>query len=199
MRGICSDPRYPEGDPRSTKAGQAFRSTRYVLFPDSWPVTSDLINSGWYVTGVIARESGDPAQYANWGPPNFDIVIGNEPDGSGESSWIMTPAEYGQLWQSTNNYSAQRWIAGMCSGDVARAAEYVKVAPGAAGLHVHLYGLTPGQAKLRVSAYRGVDWSVRVGEWHPADGYRYFDYSFSVPDFAFCLSDAMVPDMGLWA
>lgn len=147
----------------------------------------------------MARESGDPSQFAIWGPPNFDIVVGNEPDGSGGSSWVMSPDEYAGLWDSTSNYSAPRWIAGMCSGDVGRAAEYVARASGAAGLHIHLYGLNPDEARQRVADYQSLGLPVRIGEWHPADGYRYFDYDFQVPDFAFALSDAMVAGFGLFA
>jgi hypothetical protein len=196
-RGLCIDPRWSGGTP-STKIASLYRVVRYVLFSDSWSDTAAYINSGWYVQGVIARESGDPTLFADWGPPNFDIVIGNEPEGGPPSSWVMSPAEYGDLWASTRNYDAPRWIAGMCSGDVSRAERYLARAPGAAGLTVHLYGLSPAQATRKIRDYAKLGLPVRVGEWHPAEGYRLTDYAFSVHANDFCLSDAMVEGMGLY-
>lgn len=201
-RYLCIDPRWDGGTP-SGKIADLYYGMRYVLFQDSWDVTSDYINAGWYIQGVVARESinndwNQLAFFSNWGPPNFDIIIGNEPDSNGPASWTMTPDEYNALWHATDNYDAPRWIAGMASGDVARAAEYVQRAPGAAGLMIHLYGLSPTQATKKVTEYKKLGLPVRIGEWHAAQGFRHTSYSFAVPANDFCLSDAMVAGSGLY-
>lgn len=201
-RYLCIDPRYQLGTP-SQKIADLYYGMRYVLFQDIWDITANYINSGWYVQGVVARESINDDWnalnfFADWAPPNFDIIIGNEPDSSGGASWTMTPDEYGALWQATSNYQAPRWIAGMTSGDVALAAQYVARAPGAAGLMIHLYGLSPSRATAKVNEYKKIGLPVRVGEWHAANGYRHTSYSFSVPANDFCWSDAMVPGFGLY-
>jgi len=198
MRRLCIDPSWPGGTP-PLQIAHLYGGLRYVLFNTSWPVTSDYINGGWYVHGVVARESGDPAFFADWGPPNFDLTVGNEPDVTGRSSWTMTPTEYGQLWQATNNYQCPRWIGGFASGDVSRAAQYLSHAPGAVGIDIHLYTLSPNEALARIRQYQTLGRRVRVGEWAPSQGYRLTDYQFPVDADDFCYSNAMVDGMGLYA
>jgi hypothetical protein len=197
MRYLCIDPRWSGGTPTPQIAG-LYGGLRYVLFNDSWPQTSDYINGGWYVHGVLARESGDPAFFSDWGPPNFSITIGNEPDITSPSSWTLSPVEYGALWKSTNGYPAPRWIGGFASGDIAVAKRYLPYAHGAAGIDVHLYTLSPSEAVQRIHEYQSLGLPVRVGEWHPADGYRLTDYAFPVDAGDFCLSNQMVENMGLY-
>lgn len=202
MRGLCIDPRWNGGTPNDQIAG-LYRAVRYVLFHEGWcwPKTSAYINSGWYVRGVIAAESGNPQPFADWGPPNFDITIGNEPDVESGSSQTMSPEEYGDLWASTDNFQAPRWIAGMASGDPGRAEAYVARAPGAAGLTVHLYTLSPDEVLQRIADYQSLGLPVRVGEWHAAGGYRFHEYTFppDVDVHDFCYSNAMVNGFGLYA
>ena len=207
-RYLCIDPRYDLGTPPDALVTKTIYSgVRFVVFPDSWPEVSHYLelSPNLDIQLVIARESGDPAQYMDWATsdwmrPRVSWVIGNEPDGpDGGSSWVMTPEEYQQLWDSCKGLSGARWLAGMCSGDVERARQYLQ--PDAAGLMVHIYTLAPVAAYAKVREYKGLGLPVRVGETYPADGYKLADYSWPVIGGVndFCYSRAMNPDTGLYA
>lgn len=200
MRGACIDPTYPEGTP-SGKAALLVRRYRMVLFANSLDTVDNFINSGTYVHGVIASNSGDPAFFANWGMPNFDVTVGNEPTTVSDSSWTMSPSAYGDLWQATANYAAPRWIGGFADGNPASVEPYLRVAPDAAGIDIHLYTLNPDELVQRIADYRSLGLPVRVGEWHMSGDLRYGDYWFpqDIDDNVYCYSDAMGAGFGVFA
>lgn len=203
-RYLAVDPRWPGGTPSDTLMTRTIYSgPRFVVFPDSWPSVGHYLNLGQTVALVLARESGDPAQYADWATADWMLdrvhwFVGNEMDGSGPASWTMTPAEYADLWWRSRVLHGRRWVGGLCSGDVVRARDYVQ--PDMYGLGVHIYTLNPAYAQAKVQEYQSFG-RVWVGETHPADGYKLSDYIWpagvNVTDF--CYSNAMVPGLGLWA
>jgi hypothetical protein len=203
-RYLCCDPRYPQGTPPDSLLTKTFYSgPRFVVFPELWPYVGHCLELGLDVALVIARESGDPAQYFDWATsdwmlPRVKWFVGNEPDGSGESSWIMAPAAYAVLWDNCRGLHGERWIAGMCSGDVQRARQYLQ--PDAAGLGVHLYTLDPAAAIAKLAEYGTLEKRLQIDEMHPADGFKLSDYTWppDVPVSDFCFSDAQVPGMGLY-
>jgi hypothetical protein len=205
MRLLCIDPAWEPGTPSDALLQeQGYGGVRFVARPDLFDQVAHYINLGLHVMLVLARESGDPAQYAEWGPfdfgdgPRLHWVVGNEPDGSGDSSWSMTPRQYRGLWRSARVLQGERWVAGMCSGDPARAAAYLQ--RDATGLCVHLYTLGPDGASARLADYGALGLPVWVGEWHQADDFALGDYDFGeVWANDFCFSSAMVPGMGLYA
>lgn len=202
MRYLCCDPRYPEGTPPDHLLTKTIYSgVRFVVFPELWPQVGHFLELGLNVALVIAKESGDPAQYMDWASSNWmwgrvKWFIGNEPDGSGDSSWTMTPAEYQDLWIACKMLHGQRWIGGMVSGSVPAARPYLQT--NAAGLGVHIYTLSPAAAQAKVKAYQALGYPVHIGETHPADNYKMSDYVWTVNVNDFCYSNAMVPGMGLW-
>jgi len=159
---------------------------------------------GLYLALVLDADSGDPAAYNDWGSSDWMIpriawFIGNEMDGGPPASWVMSPADYGTLWQRTAGLHGDRYVGGVCSGSPERARPYLQ--PAAAGLSVHLYTLSPLLAQRRLLEYKSaLGVKLWVGETHPSGDYRLGDYRWdqvNVNDF--CYSDAMVPGMGLYA
>lgn len=200
MRVLCIDPNHLGGTPPIELAAQ-YNGLRFVTFPHLWPVVSVLLYWGWTVQLVLARESGDPEQYATWAHERLVWVVGNEPDGEGPSSWKMTPAEYDALWVRARCLQGDRYVAGMSSGDVQKASFYVK--RDAVGIVAHLYTLSPEEAVARVHEYQQLHPSVWVGEFHEIDGYTPDDYWVAFAQAGgiyanyFCFSDAQVPGFGL--
>ena len=202
MRLLCIDPNHTGGNPPIELAAR-FNGLRFVAFPHLWPLVQILLSWGWHVQLVLARESGPVGQYITWQHERLTWVIGNEPDGEGPSSWIMSPAEYAELWQASSALQGDRYVAGMSSGDVNRAAAYVNVAAGCAGIVAHLYTLTPAQAIVKVQDYQQLHPSVWVGEFHEVDGFTPDDYWAAFASAGgiygnyFCYSDLQVPNFGL--
>jgi hypothetical protein len=203
MRYLCIDPRWPGGTPPENLLTQTIYSgVRFVVFPELWPQVGHYLELGLDVQLVIAKESGDPAQYFSWATsdwmrPRISWVAGNEPTSTGPSSWTMTPNEYRSLWQACLGLHGSLFVAGMADGDPANARPYLQ--PDAAGLSVHIYTLDPAQAAAKVAEYATLGVPVRVGETHPAGGYKMADYSWDVPVNDFCFSNGMEPGQGLFA
>jgi hypothetical protein len=189
-RFLASDLRWPGGTPPD------------ILL--TWDQVGHMLELGLDVAPVLAKESGDPAQYADWFTsdwmkPRVHWFIGNEMDGVDEgSSWVMDSAEFVDLWQASRVLNGERWIGGMISGDVERARQYLK--PDAAGLGVHIYTLNPTDARAKVRQYQGLGAKVWVGETHPAGNFKMADYTWpagvNVNDF--CFSSEMEKDWGLY-
>ncbi len=200
-RHLCIDPEWLEV-PDCVLTRTFYTGVRFVARPDLWPEVGRFLELGLNVQLVIARESGDVAQYAEWATSEWmwsriSWVVGNEPDGTGEASWIMDPAHYAELWDTARVLSGPRWIAGMCSGNVQLAKPYLQ--PDAAGLAIHIYTLDPVKAKAKVTEYKTLGKKLWIGETHPAGGYKMGDYTWTDPVNDFCFSDSMVAGMGLWA
>jgi hypothetical protein len=203
MQFLCIDPAWSGGTPPDEVVAR-FDGVRFVARPDLWDAVSSYLDADKKVMLVITSQSGPVEQYADWASADWfaDRVywtIGNEPDGEGEASWIMSPDEYAELWARARCLHGQRFIAGMCSGQPDIAVQYVQ--PDADGLCVHLYGLSPEAAQTKISAYaKATGLPVWVGEWHEADGFSPEDYDFGeVWANYFCYSDAMHAGMGLRA
>lgn len=202
-RYLCIDPEWSGGTPPDNiLTSTIYSGVRFVARPDLWPVVGRMLTIGVNVQLVIARESGNPAQYFDWATsdwmlPRVSWVVGNEPDGSGPSSWTMTTMEYAMLWQASRGLHGARWVAGMVSGNTAKARQYLQ--PDAAGMAVHIYTLNPTGAKQAMTAYGKLGVPLWVGETHPSEGYKLADYTWSVPVNDFCFTDQMVPGMGLYA
>lgn len=203
MRFLATDPAWDPGSPPDELIESDFDGgVRFVARPELWPAVGHFLNMGRHVALVLARESGDPEQYAEWGTAEWmhdklHWIVGNEPDGEGEASWIMSPREYRALWIRSRCLKGERWIAGMCSGDVARAAKYLQA--DATGLTVHIYGLSAEQAAAKVAEYAALGLSVWVGEFHPDGDEPTEDYWAAFGDVwanFFCYSNAMVAGFG---
>jgi hypothetical protein len=202
-RFLASDLRWPGGTPPDILLTRTIYSgVRFVVFPDIWDQVGQLSLD---VAPVLAKESGDPAQYADWFTsdwmkPRVHWFIGNEMDGiEGGSSWVMDAGEFSALWDASRVLNGERWIGGVCSGDVERARPYLQ--PDAAGLGIHIYTLNPTHARLKTVAYKSMlGVKVWVGETHPAGNFKMADYTWpagvNVNDFAY--SEAMVETMGLF-
>ena len=205
MRYLCIDPAWSGGTPPDHLVTRTiYGGARWAVKPDQWSICGHYLELGLNLALVIDSDSGDPSQYADWFTSDWmksrvAWFVGNEPDGDGPSSWIMDPDTYDVLWQESSCLHGARWVAGMCSGDPARAKPYLQI--GAAGLAIHLYTLSPTEAALKIADYRTLHRRLWVGETHPASGYRMADYTWpstvNINDFAY--SEAMVPGMGLWA
>ena len=123
--------------------------------------------AGIRVAGVIARESGDPAQYV--GLPWSALVIGNEMDQIGEASWTLDPQEYADLWHrcATLYPHVPRLVGGLASGIVAAGLPYIEAAPDAAGFAVHPYAKRAEEARSLLREYKArCNLPLWVTEWH---------------------------------
>src|SRR3990167_9425419 len=69
---------------------------RVVALPGIGYHVNRYHQGGICVAGVIARESGDPSQYRQI--PWDAVIVGNEMDTVGPSSWTMSPEEFYVLW-----------------------------------------------------------------------------------------------------
>jgi hypothetical protein len=205
MKFLAIDPRWDGGTP-SDDLARRFDGVRFVAFPNGWDHVGHYLDMGLLVDLVLARESGDPAQYVGWATDEWfrerlRWIVGNEPDGSGASSWTMTPKQYRVLWKRAAMFlNGERWIAGMCSGDPARAAQYAQ--HDAAGWVVHLYGLTAEEAVARLLEYQAaLPGPLRVGECHQVQGADVDEYLSGLEQHAwvtyFCCCDDMDTGMGL--
>ena len=202
-RFLRCDPHWPEGTPPDVLLTRTiYGGVSFVAFPDLWPYVGHCLELGLDINLVIARESGDPAQYYDWATSDWMIprmvwTIGNEPTSTGPSSWRMTPDEYRSLWTKCRRLHGARWVAGMADGDPEQAKPYLQ--PDMDGLTVHIYTLSPTQAKQKVKDYQALEHKVRIGETHAATGYRLSDYTWSVDVTDFCYSEKMVEGFGLYA
>lgn len=203
MRYLCIDPAWSGGTPPDVLLQRTiYGGARWAVKPDQWGYVGHCLELGLNVALVIDSDSGDPAQYADWATSDWMLArvkwfVGNEMDGTGESSWIMTPAQYSDLWEAGKVLHGERWIGGVCSGDVKRAKPYLK--SDAAGLGVHIYTLSPAAAQAKVAEYRALGKRVHVGETHAVAGYKLSDYTWTVDVNDFAYSEAMVSGFGLYA
>src|SRR5260370_32167926 len=66
-RFLCCDPRYSQGTPPDVLLTRTlYGGGRFVAFPELWPYVGHCLELGLDVALVLAQESGDPAQYADW-------------------------------------------------------------------------------------------------------------------------------------
>ena len=203
MQSVNVDPLNPAGSPSPAALHDlGVGGVRLVLRPACLPYIETMRASGLGVLGVIANESGDPEQYISW--PVSMLQVGNEMDGSGPSSWTMTPAEFYALWYWCAELfpNVPRIIGGLCSGSVARGEQYLAV-EGAAGFAVHPYGRDASSASDLIAAYREVTGyrNVYITEWNrPADQIAEYVAMLereTAGGWWFCHSDGMVYPYGL--
>lgn len=132
------------------------------------------------------------------------VIIGNEPDLRGNSSWTMPAGEYINLWQDIAWVVREEWP----DMELATAGMYNK-----AYLDRVLGRLHPGPNYINKHYPGGIDdlrsfseqWPVIVGEWcwRTASEHEMYDWVHHFLDyytwhwFYFCWADYMVPNMGL--
>lgn len=220
MRGVCIDPMNPAGRPTVTqlKALTPNPSVRLVYQPHlQWynyylslqkhnvPVCLTLASESFsstaynYETSVIARTLRDY-------PPAL-WVIGNEPDGVGDSSWSMEWREYVNLFYQCEPAirstfpDAQVYTAGLVSGQVDWLnGDQLIPSMNFDGVCVHY----PPDVNTLQAYANYYNKPVAVTEWTWRGGTRQeiIDWQrmlnvVSLHSFWFCWSDGMVPTHGL--
>jgi hypothetical protein len=77
MRLLCIDPAWDPGTPSDELLQeQGYGGVRFVARPDVFDQVVHYINLGLHVMLVLARESGEPAQYAAWGHSSSAMAPG---------------------------------------------------------------------------------------------------------------------------
>lgn len=134
------------------------------------------------------------------------IIIGNEPDIEGDSSWTMPQAEYVQLYNRTASLVRERWpdnppelsMAGMYKEAYAWAVRpYLLRPPNYLNMHY------PGGIDALREFSRGTPCIVGEWTWRTATSQQMHDWVnpflniYSQHWFWFCWADYMVPGHGL--
>jgi hypothetical protein len=154
-RFLCTDPSWWGGTaPDCLLRYTVYSGQRFVAKPGMWDVVGHTLELGLDVGLVIAKESGDPAQYSDWATSDWMFTrvnwfIGNEMDNVGPSSWTMNPDDYRTLWNACKVLHGKRWVGGLASGDPSKAKLYYQ--PDADGMTAHIYTLNPVDAFNRVA------------------------------------------------
>lgn len=133
------------------------------------------------------------------------VIIGNEPDVGGGSSWTMTPSEYIHLWTTTANLIHRQWpqmelaTAGMYSpGYLFGIYPYLQPKPGYVNRH-YPDGLDD------IKRFDEIGGKTIIGEWcwRNATQHEMYDWEVNLLEYStwasfwFCWADYMVPGMGL--
>jgi hypothetical protein len=202
LMGVNVNPMNPAGRPDPKMLREiGFGSVRLVLRPGVRDYIDACHAAGLSVLGVIARESGEPGQYADW--LTDLLAVGNEMDGDGPSSWRMGPEEYYALWYLTRYFfpDTPLLVGGLCSGNIYRGEQYWCV-EGATGVAVHPYGKTAAAARTLICQYRELaEMPVYVTEWNrPVEEIGEFVAMLgqeTAGAWWFCWSSQMVSPFGL--
>lgn len=151
---------------------------------------------------LVGPSTEDTSKIATHLPHEPDVVIiGNEPDFDGESSWTMTPTEYINLWRDTAPLfpHSALCVAGMLIKDT----NYLsKTLP---GLNPHPTYVNVHYPDTELDLARFMHYgSVIVGEWTWATGtaqeivdWHRLLVQYTRHSFWFCWSEGMVPEHGL--
>ena len=188
---------------------------RCVLYPDTqiqgW--IQGCHDRGVRVLGILGSESigTDPAGWVgkidHYATLYLDLIdawqVGNEPDGTGESSWTMTPWSFSALLKEARGVLGSRSYlvaAGMVSGQPGWLKD-VDLSPVNA-IACHPYAKWPGTDDLdyMLEGYAGYGKPLWVTEYHA----RTIGMAAALRDdprltvaMAFCYSDQMVDGFGL--
>lgn len=205
---INVDPLNPSGRPdieRLTFRG--YTGVVLVSRPGADEYAAQVMGAGLMVLAVLAQESAGYMVTA-------DVYqIGNEPDGTGPSSWARTPAEYREDWNIyRNTYPDFTMIsAALVSGDPSWWRNLHAHDPsleGCSGMAIHPYGKTAADAAELFEDYRTVqhdlarmEYPIWVTEWNRPDNevaeYAAMLRREAVMSGWFCASDGMVSGFGI--
>lgn len=209
LPALCVDPLNPDGRPTPANVvTYGFRGIRSVFRPDpqwySYHQAARRLGLASIVT--LARESfalSLPDTIASL-PTDADwVVVGNEPDGEGISSWRQSPADFLELLRECVPLIRQRCpdaqvvAGGLVSGQpgwlTPIVAELVSLVD---AVDVHPYAKTADEARELLRQYRNLlRLPVVVLEWNrPADQIAAFLQMLEGVTAAaayFCWSDAM--------
>jgi hypothetical protein len=165
MLGVCTDPLNTPADPATLSQQTNFEWVRIVAQPNIEDYIANLKANNIKLALVIAQESGD-IDYSYLEPDL--VVIGNEPDIDGPSSWTMTQGDYLDLWYAKrSSYDCPALTAGAASGNVGWWDTVMSAIENCQGMDVHPYGKTPHQAAELVTAYQiHYRMMCHVLEWH---------------------------------
>lgn len=135
------------------------------------------------------------------------VIIGNEPDVVGESSWTMTPDEYVSYYNETTALIRERWpTVAIATAGMYNASYALEVLPQLRPQPTYLNTHYPNSVEdiFKFDRLPGGPGKTIVGEWcwRTATEQEMYDWQVMLEhstwhSFYFCWSDNMVPGMGL--
>lgn len=209
MAGVCLDALNPTGSPSNKKLANLGISSSRLEIRKGTQYT-DYVNSLYSLNNYAligpSTNSMQPELAALKYTPQV-IIIGNEPDNDGPSSWTMSPQEYISLWNSLasvlkHNYpTTQLCTAGMLQPTTDYLQQcWSSLIPTPDLVNKHY----PNNRDEIVNFQTTFNVPVIVGEWcwKTASQQEMQDWvdmlnNTCYEHFWFCWSDGMVPGMGL--
>lgn len=210
QHGVCLDALNPSGRPSNTKL--------HNLGVDSYRME---IRSGdaWLEYYMNIQSFG---QYLLYGPSTEDfvsvlkgltkrqpevIILGNEPDSYGDSSWTMSPQQYIDFWNTNAPYvkqlcpSTKLCVAGMLGATtkyLMSILSHLNPQPDMINKHYpnSQQELNVFQHHARLPLIVG-EWCYKTGTQSQVNQWQWVLDQWCISTHWFCWSDAMVPDMGL--
>lgn len=216
LPALCVDPLNPAGRPTPANlALYGFRGVRHVFQDRSeWHSYHQAVKRAGLTSIVtLARESFALSRADTIArlPVDCDwVVIGNEPDDPGESSWHMPPAEFLALAAECSALIRQRCPGakivggGLSSGQPGWLTPIVRdLKPLIDAQDVHPYAKTASEAAALLRAYSAITGGIPlvVLEWNrprdEIDGFLKMLAQTTEAGAFFCWSDGMVENFGL--
>lgn len=103
MSGVCLDALNPTGSPSRVKLNHLGVDSFRMEIRDSmsWVTYANYLDQYLLHYALVGPSTDNLSDCLEAIEPPYVVIIGNEPDNVGPSSWTMTPEEYLELWNST--------------------------------------------------------------------------------------------------
>jgi len=206
MRGVCVDALNPKGRPSPLRLERLYGKIAVRMemrdHTDFYDYYYSLYGAGIQVAllvGPSTENVGKIVRALGQHSPEL-LIIGNEPDGLGPSSWSMTPVQYQELWNQAA-WAASIWsdtplsTAGMLYGP--DFLEKCSLHPEPNYVNVHYPSGSGAITAFGKPAIVG-EWCWRTGKAKQIKDWQAMLNQYTAHSFWFCWSDGMVPNMGLY-